>query len=276
MLGADSSRRNIIILCIIYVVLYKYGLAENLWQDDACILSVPMRTDVEMGIKSDNFSYDSSYGSVSVVGLYHTGNVSVNMVTCVDGELTMNLSIAASLENLYNDSDVWVNLTNGIEVVRDLDRCDCGYNFCRFQSTSFEQHDWGAAIDSMPDDMLVNLAVGKPQTIIDFGANKNCPRAMRQGIPIAADILAHAWDIETDDKLRIFSRDGKNLITVDDDTRMDILRSMTNRQRSRLNYFKKYVCTDKIEFTLLCGKTTHDNDYDLHVDMLHNCSKCIE
>lgn len=276
MLGADSSRRNIIILCIIYVVLYKYSLAENLWQDDACILSVPMRTDVEMGIKSDNFSYDSSYGSVSVVGLYHTGNVSVKMVTYVDGELTMNLSIAASLENLYNDSDVWVNLTNGIEVVRDLDRCDCGYNFCRFQSTSFEQHDWGAAIDSMPDDMLVNLAVGKPQTIIDFGANKNCPRAMRQGIPIAADILAHAWDIETDDKLRIFSRDGKNIITVDDDTRMDILRSMTKRQRSRLNYFKKYVCTDKIEFTLLCGKTTHDNDYDFHVDMLHNCSKCIE
>lgn len=276
MLGADSSRRNIIILCIIYVVLYKYSLAENLWQDDACILSVPMRTDVEMGIKSDNFSYDSSYGSVSVVGLYHTGNVSVKMVTYVDGELTMNLSIEASLENLHNDSDVWVNLTNGIEVVRDLDRCDCGYNFCRFQSTSFEQHDWGAAIDSMPDDMLVNLAVGKPQTIIDFGANKNCPRAMRQGIPIAADILAHAWDIETDDKLRIFSRDGKNIITVDDDTRMDILRSMTKRQRSRLNYFKKYVCTDKIEFTLLCGKTTHDNDYDFHVDMLHNCSKCIE
>lgn len=237
-----------------------------------------MRTDVKMGIKSANFSY----GAMSLVGLYHTGNVSIKMTTYVEGESTRGLPItlyiatAASVENLCNNSDVWVNLTNGIEVVRDLDRCDCGYNFCRFQSTSFEQHDWGAAIDSMPDDMLVNLAVGKPQTIIDFGANKNCPRAMRQGIPIAADILAHAWDIETDDKLRIFSRDGKNLITVGDDTRMDILRSMTKRQRSRLNYFKKYVCTDKIEFTLLCGKTTHDNDYDFHVDMLHNCSKCIE
>ena len=235
-----------------------------------------------MDIESANFGCGSSYDSVSVVGLYHTGNVSIDMVTYVDGELTMNLSItlymatAASVENLCNDSDVWVNLTNGIEVVRDLDKCGCGYNFCRFQSTSFEQRDWGAAIDSMPDDMLVNLAVGKPQTIIDFGANKNCPRAMRQGIPIAVDILAHAWGIETDDKLRIFSRDGKNIVTVDDDTRMNILRSMTNRQRSRLNYFKKYVCTDKIEFNLLCGKTTHDNDYDFHVDMLHNCSKCLK
>lgn len=235
-----------------------------------------MRTDIEMDVESANFSYDP----MNVVGLYHTGNVSIKMVTYVEGKSTMNMPItlymatAASVENLCNDSDVWVNLTNGIEVVRDLDKCGCGYNFCRFQSTSFEQRDWGAAIDSMPDDMLVNLAVGKPQTIIDFGANKNCPRAMRQGIPIAADILAHAWSIETDDKLRIFSRDGKNIVTVDDDTRMNILRSMTHRQCSRLNYFKKYVCTDRLEFTLLCGKTTHDNDYDFHVDMLHNCSKC--
>lgn len=237
-----------------------------------------MRMDVEMSIKSDNFSY----GATSLVGLYHTGNVSIKMMAYVEDKSTMSLPItfymakAAYMENTYHNSDVWVNLTNGIEVVEDLDNYDCVYNFCRFQSTSFEQRDWGAAIDSMSDDMLVNLAVGKPQTIIDFGANKNCPRAMRQGIPIAADILAHAWDIETGDKLRIFSRDGKNIITVGDDTRIGILRSMTKRQRSRLNYFKKYVRTDKIEFNLLCGKTMHDNDYDYHVDMLHNCSKCLK
>lgn len=229
-----------------------------------------------MDIESANFGCDP----MSVGGLYHTGNVSIKMTTCVEGESTRGLPItiymakAADMENMYNNSDVWVNLTNGIEVVRGLDSYNCPYNFCRFQSTSFEQRNWIAAIDSMPDDMLVNLAVGKPQTIIDFGANKNCPRALRQGIPIAAYIIARAWGIETDDKLRIFSRDGKNIVTVDDDTRMNILRSMTHRQCSRLNYFKKYVCTDKLEFTLLCGKTTHDNDYDFHVDMLHNCSKC--
>lgn len=220
---------------------------------------------VATGITTNTKQLYAADGKISVVMVTYESSV-IPIASCLASE--------AQLKHLCCDSDTWVNLTNGIDAVGYLDEFGCPYNFCRFQSTSFEQRDWGAAIDSMPDDMLVSLAVGKPQTIIDFGANKNCPRAMRQGIPIAADILAHAWGIETDDKLRIFSRNGKNIVTVDDDTRNDILRGMTKRQRSRLNYFKKYICTDKIEFNLLCGKTTHDNDYDFHVDMLHNCSKC--
>lgn len=67
-----------------------------------------MRTDVEMGIKSANFSY----GAMSLVGLYHTGNVSIKMTTYVEGESTRGLPItiymakAADMENMYNNSDV--------------------------------------------------------------------------------------------------------------------------------------------------------------------------
>lgn len=222
---------------------------------------------VATGITTNTKQLYSADGKISVVMVTYESSV-IPIASCLASE--------AQLKHLCCDSDTWVNLTNGIDAVGYLDEFSCPYNFCRFQSTSFEQRDWGAAIDSMPDDMLVNLALGRPQTIIDFGANKNCPRAMRQGIPIAADILSYVWDMEMSDRLRIFSRDGKNIITVDDGTRSDMLRNLTKHQKNRLNYFKRYVCTDKIQFLLLCGKTMHDNDYDYHVDMLYNCSKCLK
>lgn len=180
--------------------------------------------------------------------------------------------------NIHRDgcSDVWVNLTNGIEAVEFLDKYNVPFNYCRFQSTSFEQKNWSASVDSMPDDMLINMALGRRQVIIDFGANKMCPRAMRQGIPIAAYIIAQYWNIDNGGELHMFSRDGNKIIKAGDNFSREVSR-LSNRQKSRLKYFGKFIDDDVnwIDISLLCAQSDNDNDYETHIDSLHRSSRAM-
>ncbi len=166
-------------------------------------------------------------------------------------------------------ASVWVNLTNGTEAIDILDKADIPYNFCRFQSTYFEHKDWGSAIDAMPDDMLMRIALGHRPVIIDLGANKKCPRALRQGVPIAARMIARAWDIPHSEDMYIFNRNGKPF-KVGDDFEREVLQ-LTKRQISRLKYFKKYIPNDMdwLDLYLMCAPSEHDNNYDYHVHQVH-------
>lgn len=191
------------------------------------------------------------------------GNMECSMHVCEDAA-----DIAEWAAYLYDIGNVkvWLNLTNGIEAASYLDRLHVPYDFCRFRSCSFEQKRWGDAIDSMPDDMLMRLALGQRQVIIDFGANKPCPRAMRQGIPITMRMIASSWGLDVDDHLYMFGRSGKPM-KCDMDFTKYVMR-LDKKQRSRLSYFGKYVGGDLSDggICLLCAPTAHDGDYDLHVE----------
>ena len=168
---------------------------------------------------------------------------------------------------LYNDGvKTWLNLTNGIECVPYLKEKNIPYDFCRFRSCSFEQKRWGDAIDSMPDDMLMRLALGIPQAIVDFGANRPCSRAIRQGIPIALRICAEAWlPYEFDDRpMYIFNRNG-NVRNVGIDFAKQVA-SLNKRQKSRLKYFSKYFNSDCMMhgLYLYSAPTVHDGDYNYY------------
>lgn len=190
------------------------------------------------------------------------GNMECSMHVCEDAA-----DIAEWAALSYDmGSKVWLNLTNGIEAAPYLDNLHVPYCFCRFRSCSFEQKRWGDAIDSMPDDMLMRLALGQRQVIIDFGANKPCPRAMRQGIPIAMRRIAASWGMDVDKHLYMFSRNGKTMQCDEDFTR-HVMR-IDEKQKHRLDYFGKYVDGDSYEhkIDLLCAPTVHDGDYDLHIE----------
>lgn len=199
-------------------------------------------------------------------------NINENITWLPDSSIMMQTfnsveDMKDSLDSITCDEfvNVWVNLTNGTEAIKLLDELCIPYKFCRFQSTYFEHKDWGAALDSMPDDMLMEVALGFRPLIIDFGADKKCPRALRQGIPIAARMIAQAWELPHSENMYIFNRSGKPFMVSDDFAR-DAMR-LTKRQKSRLNYFKKYVPEDMdwLDFYLMCAPSTNDNDYDYHV-----------
>lgn len=177
--------------------------------------------------------------------------------------------IAKSLnENVRDNADVWINLTNGIEILPYL-LSRIPYKFCRFRSCSFEQKNWNDAIADMPDDMLMNFALGVPQYIVDLGANRPCPRSLRQGFAIALRRISISWGLPVDEHMWIFSRSGVPMRVGDDFARQAM--RIDGKQKGRLDYFKRYLKTDKLKVDMMCAPTDNDGNYDMHSDIIKYC-----
>lgn len=178
-------------------------------------------------------------------------------------EIAKNLN-----ENVKDNADVWINLTNGIETLPYL-LSRIPYKFCRFRSCSFEQKNWNDAIADMPDDMLMNFALGVPQYIVDLGANRPCPRSLRQGFAIALRRISVSWGLDVDKHMWIFSRSGVPMRVSDDFARQAM--RIDGKQKSRLDYFYRYLDTDKLRVNMMCAPTCHDGDYDMYSDIVKQC-----
>lgn len=177
--------------------------------------------------------------------------------------------IAKSLnENVRDNADVWINLTNGIEILPYL-LSRIPYKFCRFRSCSFEQKNWNDAIADMPDDMLMNFALGVPQYIVDLGANRPCPRSLRQGFAIALRRISISWGLPVDEHMWIFSRSGVPMRVGDDFARQAM--RIDGKQKGRLDYFRRYLNTDKLKADMMCAPTDNDGNYDMHSNIIKYC-----
>lgn len=177
--------------------------------------------------------------------------------------------IANSLnENVKDNADVWINLTNGIEILPYL-LSRIPYKFCRFRSCSFEQKNWNDAIADMPDDMLMNFALGVPQYIVDLGANRPCPRSLRQGFAIALRRISISWGLPVDEHMWMFSRSGVPMRVGDDFARQAM--RIDSKQKGRLDYFKRYLKTDKLKVDMMCAPTDNDGNYDMHSNIIKYC-----
>ena len=177
--------------------------------------------------------------------------------------------IAKSLnENVKDNADVWINLTNGIEILPHL-LSRIPYKFCRFRSCSFEQKNWNDAIADMPDDMLMNFVLGVPQYIVDLGANRPCPRSLRQGLAIALRRISVSWGLDVDEHMWIFSRSGIPMRVSDDFARQAM--RLDGKQKSRLDYFRRYLDTDKLRVNMMCAPTCHDGNYEMYSDIVRQC-----
>ena len=175
--------------------------------------------------------------------------------------------IADNISRFYaNDgADVWLNLTNGIEVMPYLNG-RIPYKFCRFRSCSFEQANWNDAIADMPDDMLMNFALGKMQYVVDLGANRPCPRALRQGFMIALRRISISWGLPVDEHMYICDRKGVPMRVSDEFARQTM--RLDKKQKSRLDYFCRYVDTDRLNVLMMCAPTSFDGDYELHSNIV--------
>lgn len=177
--------------------------------------------------------------------------------------------VAKSLnENAKDNADVWINLTNGIEILPYL-LSRIPYKFCRFRSCSFEQKNWNDAIADMPDDMLMNFVLGVPQYIVDLGANRPCPRSLRQGLAIALRRISISWGLDVDEHMWIFSRSGAPMRVSDDFARQAM--RIDGKQKSRLDYFRRYLDTDKLRVNMMCAPTCHDGNYEMYSDIVRQC-----
>lgn len=92
----------------------------------------------------------------------------------------------------------FVNLTTGLEVMRELDLGPDEVRFCRLQSTLLEQKRWLDFLSDVPDDLLLRLARGRKCVLLDAGSRSRdgISRACWQGIPLIRLALERAWHLD--------------------------------------------------------------------------------
>lgn len=153
----------------------------------------------------------------------------------------------------------FVNLTNGIEAIPTIDG---EYGFIRIQSTACEQKRWDFVIQELDYSFLMALALGHEVIVYDFGARKDVPRAVYQGLALVRYVLDRRWfGIDVTPFVR-----GHNVHRYFD----AVYRALDGRTLKKLDYFRKFLRTDRIHLRAVTAATEHDSQYEWYREVLHS------
>lgn len=160
----------------------------------------------------------------------------------------------------------FINLTNGIQAIEDYGLTDV--RFVRIQSTACEQKRWEDILMQLSDDFMISAALGYQCVVYDYGANKDVPRAIWQGLEWVKYVLWRHW----------YGRPYRPIgraITMEpyfDEQ----YRRLSPRAKARLAYFKRYVCQEKwlLRISSVTRPTTWDGDKAYYVEALQKASTC--
>lgn len=159
-------------------------------------------------------------------------------------------------EAMKFDRQIWLNASNGLLMADKLD----DWSVLRVPSTMFERWKTEGAIACLPDEFLMELALGLEPVVIDFGAHKPVPRALYQGMPLMLRQIAIAWGLDDpNERLTVFTRDGKGTYKCDAETSRRAAR-IDKAQEMRLKYWKQFVTGSEITCHLVSCATEHDGD----------------
>jgi len=141
----------------------------------------------------------------------------------------------------------FLNLTNGIQAIQDYGLEDV--RFIRIQSTACEQKRWEDILMTLSDDFLMSAVLGHECVVYDYGANKDVPRAVWQGLEWVKYVLSRRWHGE------IYRPVGRakacqNYFAVQ-------YSGLSSRAKSRLDYFARYL-NGPLRISAITGATDKD------------------
>lgn len=161
---------------------------------------------------------------------------------------TTTLSIPSSAKVIS-----WINLTNGLEALLGHELGDCRVMYLR--SSHCEQKRWDLVMASVPDEMLLRLALGQECVVYDYGARKVAPRSVWQGLEFVKYVLNRRWlGVEYQPVGRAAS--ARNYFSwhyhkvVDDPS--------DQRLKRRLDYFGDYLSAGEVRLSAVTGWTNMD------------------
>ena len=150
----------------------------------------------------------------------------------------------------------FINLTNGIEAIPFLDN----YEFVRIPSTYCEAKAWDKLMLSLDSNFLMNLAVGNTCIVYDYSQNKEMPRALYQGLEYIKFILYKRW----------FNIEYKPFVCGVNCFNYFNSIQLSSTTKRKIDYFKKFLYTDKLNIKVSTGKTNFDGNYKYYKDVLIN------
>ena len=153
----------------------------------------------------------------------------------------------------------YINLTNGIEELKDnpdiIDNC----RFIRIQSTALEQNHLEDVIRDLDNDLLMNLALGNCCVIYDRASRRGkVSRALWYGVPWIIYVLNRCWFENILDTCMVKYNNVAGYFDKE-------YRSMSRTTKRKIKYYKKFLFDNrKINLSYKSLRTEHDGDNDFY------------
>lgn len=151
----------------------------------------------------------------------------------------------------------FLNLTNGLEWMPDIVP---PHNFIRIQSTACEQKRWWFLIEDLDYHFLIRAAAGDHCVVFDCSQKKSESRAIYQGLEWIRYVLNRFW-------LGHIIRPS-----VRGNYCGDYFESMwterTIRATKKLEYAKRFLCTDSIIIEGRCRSTQNDGKDEFYREFI--------
>lgn len=161
---------------------------------------------------------------------------------------------------MFKKSIIYLNLTNGIEALSVFNVRE--FRVIRIQSTWCEQKLWSKIIEDIDYDFLMNLALGNPCIIYDFGAKKLTSRAVYQGVEFVRFFLSKRWfpgsdaytpNVRGHNCTKYFEQEYKKV---------------SDRAKNKVDYFRDFLFCDDIDLIAMSGITEHDGDRKWYANLV--------
>ncbi len=169
----------------------------------------------------------------------------------------------------------FINLTNGIDKIKELNEKGIDYSFIRIQSTSLERKDYLKLLVDLDHNLLINLALGNKCIIYDYGTNRKLSKTIYCGIPLIEYILNRYWyNLET--KPYRLNRNGSKIIYDVDTLYKGIYNDLFTYNslkpklhlKTKLNYYKFFLNSDRVYIQGISESTNNDGKYQYYSDIL--------
>lgn len=177
----------------------------------------------------------------------------------------------------------FVNLTNGILAIPELDQAGIPYEFIRIQSTTLENKNWIKLFTDLDHNFLMNLALGNMCIVYDYGTNRPYSKTIYIGLEIIRYVLNRYWyKIDNPEAIR-YNRNGNpcphnmreyydkifSYLLIHDKTKEKIAVKL------KLNYYKKYLNNKSINLEGRSESTDKDGQFEYMANLLKKCNERI-
>ncbi len=156
---------------------------------------------------------------------------------------------------------IFLNLTNGIEAFEKYGFKPEEVSFIRLLSTHCERSQFERILEYLDSNFLLHLALGFHCVVYDFAANCEVSKSVNVGLEWIRFVTNKRW-LNNSNYIPII----KNIDVFEHfDKHYSQLSKPT---KNKIDYFKKYLNTDKINLTGISTLSSYDNKYDKFKEIL--------
>jgi hypothetical protein len=158
---------------------------------------------------------------------------------------------------------IFLNLTNGLEYNGAFE------GVIRIQSTACEQKRWSFIIEDLDYNFLLNLYTGNKVKVIDYGARKEVPRAIYQGLSWVEYVCNRYWFNYSMDT--IFVKQYNSVKYFDEQ-----YLKLSEAAKKKLDYFKRFESNvNRVALISETSATLNDGNNKYYSDRVDKILKCL-